>query len=245
MDFANIKYDKTLLPDMYWSLKSEHLVEDANQLQELIETLSVDKVIDDDDETDPNFKLPKWLRDEFKASEKLLFKHQFKLIDVDGGGSIDVDELMMLCESLGTRITLAEANAMMEAYDVDKSGSIDFYELMMLMFKVKHGTIDLESNALANAMVEAKTQIRVFEEIEEIGRDPPDCCSIYSYGGSPVKCDYLIIPPKETIYFGSKFLFRVVFLPGYPFKIPDTFLFNRYILSLTYILSYSSPLSSS
>ena len=58
---------------------------------------------------------------------------------------------------------------MMEEYDIDKSGSIDFNELMMLMFKVKHGTIDLQSNALANAMVEAKTQIRVFEEIEELG----------------------------------------------------------------------------
>ena len=33
------------------------------------------------------------------------------------------------------------------------------------------GTIDLQSNALANAMVEAKTQIRVFEEIEEIGHN--------------------------------------------------------------------------
>jgi len=104
-------------------------------------------------------------------------------------------------------------------------------------------------------MVEAKTQIRVFEEIEEIGhnhyqhqhlinililifiifiiitgRDPPECCSIYSYGGAPVKCDYLIIPPEDSLYFGSKYLFRVVFLPGYPFKIPDTFLFNRFVL---------------
>ena len=227
MDFAKIKYDKELLPQTFWDLKSDLMIEDANHLQELIETLTVEKVVYADEDPDPMFRLPRWLQDEFKPSEILLFKHQFKLIDIDGGGSIDVDELMQLCESLGTRITLDEANAMMEEYDVDKSGSIDFIELMMLMFKIKHGTIDLQSNALANAMVEAKTQIRVFEEIEEIGRDPPPCCSIYSYGGAPVKCDYLIEAPEDSLYYGGKFLLRVVFLPGYPFKIPDTFLFNR------------------
>jgi ubiquitin-protein ligase len=227
MDFAKIKYDKGLLPQTFWDLKSDLMIEDANHLQELIETLTVEKVVYADEDPDPTFRLPRWLQDEFKPSEILLFKHQFKLIDIDGGGSIDVDELMQLCESLGTRITLDEANAMMEEYDVDKSGSIDFIELMMLMFKIKHGTIDLQSNALANAMVEAKTQIRVFEEIEEIGREPPPYCSIYSYGGAPVKCDYLIEAPEDSLYYGGKFLFRVVFLPGYPFKIPDTFLFNR------------------
>jgi len=48
-------------------LSLEHLIEDANELQEIIDTLTIDKVIDDDEETDPNFKLPKWLRDEFKV----------------------------------------------------------------------------------------------------------------------------------------------------------------------------------
>jgi hypothetical protein len=44
------------------------------------------------------------------------------------------------------------------------NGSIDFIEFMMLMFKIQRGTIDLEENALAQSMIEAKAQIKIFED---------------------------------------------------------------------------------
>jgi len=42
------------------------------------------------------YDLPHWLREEFKASEILLYEHHFSLIGVDKGGSIDVNELQQL-----------------------------------------------------------------------------------------------------------------------------------------------------
>lgn len=42
------------------------------------------------------YELPLWLREEFKASEILLYEHHFSLIDVDKGGSIDAMELQQL-----------------------------------------------------------------------------------------------------------------------------------------------------
>ena len=47
---------------------------------------------DKDEKIDPlkelfRYELPQWLREEFKASEILLYEHHFSLIDVDNGGS--------------------------------------------------------------------------------------------------------------------------------------------------------------
>ena len=134
------------------------------------------------------YSLPDWLREEFKVSEILLYQHHFCLIDIDGGGTVDAEELRELLLGFGTEvsmkevfysllklflfgndpiifITLLQAKDMLDEFDLDGGGTIDFMEFMVLIYKIQRGTVDLSNNELAAAMLEAKSQLRIFEEI--------------------------------------------------------------------------------
>ena len=101
------------------------------------------------------------MENEFKPSE-IMFKHHFMSIDADGGGEIDEEELMTLTESLGAKVTLDEAKALIEVMDLDGGGTVSFDEFMMLMYKIQNNVIDLEGNLLAS-MIAAKSQLAIFE----------------------------------------------------------------------------------
>jgi hypothetical protein len=52
---------------------------------------------------------------------------------------------------------------MLDEYDMDGGGTIDFMEFMILIYKIQRGTIDLANSDLALAMMEAKSQLKLFE----------------------------------------------------------------------------------
>jgi ubiquitin-protein ligase len=139
----------------------------------------------------------------------------------DGGGSIDVDELQALVTAFGGKISRDEAQAMLDEYDMDGGGTIDFTEFMVLIYKIQRGTIDLATSDLAQVLVEAKSQLKIFEEIEEVGRHPPEFCSVSHFGGSPVACNFTIQGPTGSPYEGAEITLQMVFFDGYPYRQPD------------------------
>lgn len=111
MKELNIPFDKKRLTVEQWDVKKELLIDSMDQLKELILNLQeAVKVEIDPSEHLYKYSLPLWLKSEFKTSEILLYQHQFTLIDIDGGGSIDVDELQELFNSMGLRITIEEVS---------------------------------------------------------------------------------------------------------------------------------------
>jgi Ca2+-binding EF-hand superfamily protein len=50
------------------------------------------------------------------------------MFDADGSGTIDLDELIALAKELGSRLSRAEAEAVMAEIDTDCSGEIDVEE---------------------------------------------------------------------------------------------------------------------
>uniref|UniRef100_J3M0D3 non-specific serine/threonine protein kinase n=1 Tax=Oryza brachyantha TaxID=4533 RepID=J3M0D3_ORYBR len=64
-------------------------------------------------------------------------KQMFNNMDTDKSGTITVEELKVGLTKLGSKITEAEVQKLMEAVDVDKSGSIDYSEFLAAMIN-KH-----------------------------------------------------------------------------------------------------------
>ena len=124
---ANIPYDIKRLPSLYWHLYGDFFIATEDDLMELVEAIRTD--MDSMRETqDDMFKLPRWLMNEFTLSEIKLFIHHFQSIDLDGGGSVDAEELQKLTESLGSRITLVEAQELIDENDDDGNFSYSFKE---------------------------------------------------------------------------------------------------------------------
>lgn len=232
LDQCDVAYDKSLLPLSFWYTRSDFILTKFSDFTAISDIIRLDaesrkKNLD-------IYRLPRWLQNEFTPSEIALFKHHFMMIDIDRGGSIDVEELQALTESLGNKVTLEEAQHLIDEHDADGSGTIDFEEFMSLMFKIQHGTIDIENDALGKAMLESRSQIKIFDEIEDIQRNPPEHVGVYSYGGSPISCDYILSPPEHSIYAGGRFLFRIIYANGYPFKCPECMFLTR-IFSLNIV----------
>ena len=261
MQKLNIPYDKARLPKTFWDNHGEFYLRTMQELRDLIEKVRTDK----DEKIDPlkelfRYELPQWLREEFKASEILLYEHHFSLIDVDNGGSIDVDELQALIVAFGSKISREDAQNVLNEYDMDGGGTIDFVEFMVLVYKIQRGmfiifcnidvrtlvysvtvtsflhgcaltltcqffvfigTIDLSSSDLAQALTEAKSQLKIFEEIEDISRDLPAHCTVSHFGGSPVSCNFIILGLPGTPYEGCQLTLQMVFFDGYPYIQPD------------------------
>ncbi|KAJ1430635.1 hypothetical protein B484DRAFT_418745, partial [Ochromonadaceae sp. CCMP2298] len=235
MHDLGVPFDKQKLPRRFWEAQGELLIMDISDLALLVEALRTEEK----EAVDPlaamfKYDLPAWLREEFKASEIMLYEHHFQLIDADGGGSIDVDELKALVESFGGKISQEDAQAMLDEFDMDGGGTIDFLEFMVLVYKIQRGTIDLSSSELAQALVEAKAQLQIFEEIEEVSRYPPPLCSVGHFGGSPVNCQFHVQGPPGTPYEGSEVVVEMVFQDGYPFRQPDIQIMGR-VLGLNFL----------
>lgn len=106
-----IPFDKKKIPENFWNLSSELYLQNINEFMDYIRLFRKDKEINYHEiEIDKilRYPLPTWLKMEFKISEILLYQHQFSLIDIDGGGSIDSQELQGLFTSIGSQVSLEE-----------------------------------------------------------------------------------------------------------------------------------------
>ena len=70
---------------------------------------------------------------DFTPQERDEFHAIFKLVDRDGGGTIDIEEMEMLLNTIGLFPTQSELERMFSDVDVDGSGEIDFEEFLAVM----------------------------------------------------------------------------------------------------------------
>ncbi len=240
LDECEIAYDLSLALDGFWQTQGDRIVYSYEELEEVSDLIRLD-ARDRQNQLDI-YLLPKWLLNEFTPSEISMFKHHFMMIDIDCGGTIDAEELQLLGDSLGNKLSPEEAQHLIDSHDDDGSGEIDFEEFMTLMFQLMRGTIDVDNDALAQAMMESKNQIKIFEEIEDIKHNPPDLVSVYSYGGNPVECLYLVEAPPGSIYEGGKFMLKLIYLNGYPFSCPEASITTR-MVHLNFVIQMDGAVS--
>ncbi|KAL3662744.1 hypothetical protein V7S43_012147 [Phytophthora oleae] len=69
----------------------------------------------------------------FGPKELTKLKQQFMILDLDGSGSIDENELQQLVKKLGRRAEEFDLPAMLREVDVDGSGSIGFNEFLQIV----------------------------------------------------------------------------------------------------------------
>lgn len=245
MKEAGIVYDLSKVAIESWNVAKHLLVESLDSVLPLMKRLQKDE----DLITGPlahliKYPVPLWLQQEFSQAEILLYQHHFMLIDIDGGGSIDSDELQLLLNSFcgegapgGYQVSKAEAAEIVSMFDLDGGGTLDFVEFLVLIYRLQRGTMSkefLDSPAgalLVKALTEAKRQLHLFEEIEEVGLNPPKGCSILSFGGSPVLCVVAIqVQPESIAMEGSApqsisvpffVTVNVTMFDGYPYRAPD------------------------
>jgi len=233
MEEGRIPYDKSRLPSQQWDLHGEFLIKTIFELEEIVDKIRTDKDEERLKAVDDLYVLPSWMESEFKPSEIMLFKHHFSTVDVEKQGCVNIYGLQRLTEQLGAQVTMEQSQELMDFVDLDGGGTMDFYEFMMLMYKVQNGVINLTGNTLAQAMVEAKSQLLIFEEIDSVKKNPPPLCKVVDYGGTPVACDFSIQGPPDSLYQGGNFLLRVIFQDGYPYRKPDiTFLTRVYHINV-------------
>lgn len=162
---VGIPYDKQRLPQSFWNLRGDFMLASFEDLCSLVRQIrQADTQPPDALDHLFHYRIPHWLREEFKVSELLLYQHHFTLTDRDGGGSIDAAELQLLFSSLGSRISLEQAQILIEEYDLDGGGTVDFVEFLILVYKVQRGTLSLGAdNGLARVLNAAKAQLKIFE----------------------------------------------------------------------------------
>lgn len=214
---CNIVINTSLLADSWWINHGDFFIDSFSALERVTNAIRVDIEPPDDE----RYPVPKWMLNEFSPLEMKMFRHHFAMIDADGSGTVDAAEMVELVSGLGTRISLQQAQDLIDQYDLDKSGTIDFVEFMNLIFKIQQGTIDMENGDVGQALMESKYQLGIYDEIENIKANLPEYVRVRSYGGNPVVCDYIISGPASSLYEGGDFIFRVQYSAGYPYKMPE------------------------
>lgn len=92
--------------------------------------------------------------DQLSEEEINEFREIFNLVDKDGGGSIDKEELAELMDTLGIEATAEEIDHMVGEIDVDGDGDIDFEEFVAVMSRKVNATYTAD---------QVKESFKVFE----------------------------------------------------------------------------------
>ena len=91
---------------------------------------------------------------------------------------------------------------------------LDFTAFVSIFLRVANGA--LKSLTIRNAMKELKSNLKVFEEINDIneGQNPVHGVRLITFGGSPVTCVFLLMGVQGTPYEGIKtyFLYAIICL---------------------------------
>lgn len=80
----------------------------------------------------PADKRPDWYED-LQDTQIGMFKQVFELLDKDGGGSLDAEELYSVLKDLDINISLEEISSVLKELDKDGNGEIDFDEFLYAM----------------------------------------------------------------------------------------------------------------
>ncbi|KAH7296667.1 hypothetical protein KP509_26G033400 [Ceratopteris richardii] len=75
----------------------------------------------------------KTVRPELTKKQKQELKECFDLIDTDGSGAIDADELLTAFNVLGMRVKKSEVEKMLAEVDADGSGEVEYPEFVQIM----------------------------------------------------------------------------------------------------------------
>ena len=67
------------------------------------------------------------------TSKQLELKEAFDAFDKDGDGVINVTELQAMMEKLGDKLSLQEAQGLIQDVDLDKDGVVSFNEFCVMM----------------------------------------------------------------------------------------------------------------
>ena len=85
------------------------------------------------------FWLPEELESKFTHREIERFREDFAAFDLDGGGTIDEDELSKCFKEMNVEIPGKKLRKMIATFDTDGSGEIEFDEFVALIDKLRRG----------------------------------------------------------------------------------------------------------
>lgn len=119
----------------------------------------------------------------------------FGMLDLDGGGNIEVDELQIGLKSIGRVYTDEQMQAMFDKVDEDKSGEIDFSEFLQFMLNLKDSADEAstdkpEANGEGNGnqdetSLEPDSSLSLLHCLEIQSRIKPCVCHVVSCFGRP------------------------------------------------------------
>ncbi len=78
------------------------------------------------------------------ADERQELREAFSLFDIDGDGTISINELRNVMQSLGKKLSYKKLKKLVDSADVDGNGFIEFEELVTLMeqHSIPHNFLD-------------------------------------------------------------------------------------------------------
>ncbi|KAI8885679.1 EF-hand [Backusella circina FSU 941] len=89
-------------------------------------------------------------------------KEAFDAFDKDGDGAIDVKELQSMMAQLGDKLSLAEAQELIEEVDMDKDGVVNFGEFATMMGVQISNTRNITKRRKAECQHHHRSSIRRF-----------------------------------------------------------------------------------
>jgi ubiquitin-conjugating enzyme E2 H len=81
--------------------------------------------------------------------------------------------------------------------------------------------LKLVDETLLSAFQGYKSQLRIFNDIEDLRMNAMEYIEIHNYGGSPISLDVILHGPRGSFYEGSKYHVKVEFHDPYPYQQPS------------------------
>jgi len=136
------------------------LEKERKKMETMMGDLKLRTAIDQENEARPSqapFVVAQWLRKhgrsvptELSKKQKTELRDCFNMIDADGSGAIDVEEMQTAFQFLGVRMRAKEVEVMFAEVDDDGSGEIEFEEFIQIMTNVNEKLGDDNGPAAAD-----------------------------------------------------------------------------------------------